>query len=176
MTQSTRVFAITLVRQHTCSHYNTRQADSDDGDPSTGQPEEAKHHETFTLRRDKADRSITSSQLVHVLRNDYELARKINKPWSLKECRAQIMKYDEGASGTAGLVLRKLRSFHSISIEVELELIQGLACELRRLGFGVALHLADATAVKYQVCTTPYLQRVHLAVLNLRDASLCYLL
>jgi hypothetical protein len=71
---------------------------------------------------------------------------------SLSPRRENILSLDEGAGGTAGLVLRKLRALHALPVELELELVQGLAKCLREAGFGVALHIADGDAVRCQVC------------------------
>ena len=75
-------------------------------------------------------------------------------------CQA-IRVYDEAAGTLAGHVLHKLRSLHLLPKESEMELIQGLAVALRRKGFGVALHTARGTAVKYQVLPLHLLKLLH---------------
>jgi hypothetical protein len=75
-------------------------------------------------------------------------------------CQA-ICVYDEAAGTLAGHVLHKLRSLHLLPKESEMELIQGLAVALRRKGFGVALHTARGTAVKYQVLPLHLLKLLH---------------
>lgn len=156
-TSSSKVFGVTRATPHSCSrvtpHPGGKAAnpgdDVEEGCGNTGESTVTFDDEDIRLRRSTNERSLTSSQLAHALRAEFEAAQRC-RPWGLKVCREAVLKLDEGAGGTAGMVLRKLRAVHALPPELELELLQGLAVELRAVGFGVALHVADADAVRAQ--------------------------
>ena len=182
MTLSSSVFAITAVSPHTCFHLGPRVPDEHTAEEKTVEDDVA--HGDISLKRYKYERSLTSTQLAQALRPDYEKAKRGSQPWNLQSCRCRrspvshpstlpklilpwldsppslsprrehILSLDEGAGGTAGLVLRKLRALHALPADLELELVQGLAKCLREAGFGVALHTADGDAVRCQVCAS----------------------
>ena len=166
LTLSSVVFAITAVNPHTCTGSGGAARTSGEGveaaagkkaagkkcmgDTATVDTGTVDDMSELSLRRAKNERSLTSSQLALALRSRYEQARRIARPWGIRECREAVQELDEGAGGTAGHVLRKLKAHHSLPIELELELVQGLAVQLREIGFGVALHVADGNAVRCQ--------------------------
>lgn len=93
-------------------------------------------------------RSMTSTQLAALLREKYN---QHNKRWGLADVREAIIAHDPRAASLAKTVLGKLKGLCTLTGGVEMELIQGLAACLRRRGFGVTLHIADAKTVKTQI-------------------------
>ena len=69
----------------------------------------------------------------------------------MSQVKEEIRKYDPGAVQSAGHVLRRLRDVHQIETKTEMQLIQGLARVLTMRGFGVVLHITDASSVRLQV-------------------------
>lgn len=93
--------------------------------------------------------SMSRYQLARLLRPDF---LRHQKTWGFKEVKAQISKYDEGASKTiAGAVLKELQQSHRLPQKVEMQYIQGLARNLTAKGFGIALHVTDAAGVRQQI-------------------------
>lgn len=162
LTLSTMVCAVTAVSPHSCM----AQVDATAQQPGQVVTSAAQSQDTLSLRRAKMDRSLTSSQLASALRPAYEKAHRGSQPWNIKMCREEILTLDEGAGGTAGSVLRKLKAAHALPVEYEMELIQGLAARLRDMGFGVALHVAGGEAVRCQVQPT-LRQHVHTGTIHL---------
>ena len=70
--------------------------------------------------------------------------------WRKADVARAIALVDANAVKSASTVLRMLRGMHSFSPKAEMELIQGLARQLRREGFGVALHTATYETVREQ--------------------------
>ena len=70
--------------------------------------------------------------------------------WKKADVERAITLVDANAVKSASTVLRMLRGMHSFSPKAEMELIQGLARQLRREGFGVALHTATYETVREQ--------------------------
>ena len=69
----------------------------------------------------------------------------------MKQTRVEIRSFDPGAVGLAGAVLRNLKGLKGLSNRLQCELAQGYAECLRRRGFGVVLHTADAASVREQI-------------------------
>ena len=76
-------------------------------------------------------RSLTSSQLAHALRPDFEAH---GRRWSVRDVRERVARIDPGAKGICGGVLNKLQKVHRVKKETSTKLIQGLALCLRRRG------------------------------------------
>ena len=72
--------------------------------------------------------------------------------WNKKDVERSIALVDANAVSRASAVLRLLRGMHSFSPKAEMELIQGLARQLRQEGFRVALHTATYETVREQAC------------------------
>ena len=61
----------------------------------------------------------------HVFCTHVQLCTRVLNPRTY--CREHMLQYDEGSGGSAGLVLRKLKALHALPMELEMELVQGLA-------------------------------------------------
>ena len=141
LTLSSVVFAVTAVNPHTCTASGDAARTSGEGVKAAAGKKAAGKKvvgntatvdtgtvddiSELSLKRAKNERSLTSSQLAMALRSRYDQARRISRPWGVRECREAVHELDEGAGGTAAHVLRKLKAHHSLPIELELELVQG---------------------------------------------------
>ena len=92
-------------------------------------------------------RSFTSKQLEQALRPQYEA---MGRRWKLQDVKDAVVQIDPGARHICGHILQRLRGAHHIDSKTSTKLIQGLALCLKRRGFGVVLHTADANSVREQ--------------------------
>ena len=99
------------------------------------------------MRSHLRKRSLTAKQLKDALQPEFE---QHQRRWKLPDVREKISLIDAGAASLAGAVLRGLRGVHQLNTATSTKLIQGLALSMRRRGWGVALHYADATAIREQ--------------------------
>ena len=120
------LFAITVVRPHTCG--------------MAGRGSE------------KSKGSIPATMLADAIRQRYDAH---GRSWTSKDVRGELRMYDEGAAKTqASHVLKILQRENKLPDVLESELAQGYAVCLQKRGWGVAFHTADYKAVQEQVSTT----------------------
>lgn len=160
-----RVFALTAFVPHSCEAHGRLGGDgidqtcADDESAPVDDVKSTEHHTaasrclsksttSLNLKSNMQFRSMTSTQLAALLRDKY---LQHNKRWGLADVRDAIVAHDPRAGSLAKTVLSKLKGLNTLTGGVEMELIQGLALCLRRRGFGVALHVADAKTVKAQI-------------------------
>ena len=99
------------------------------------------------LRGHTQRRNFTSSTLEAALRPAFEAHKR---RWRLRDVKEAVEPIDPGAMGICAMVLRKLKGVHKLDPKSSTKLMQGLALCMQRRGFGVALHVASAAAVKEQ--------------------------
>mmetsp|Transcript_13943 Transcript_13943/g.23814 ORF Transcript_13943/g.23814 Transcript_13943/m.23814 type:complete len:309 (+) Transcript_13943:65-991(+) len=93
--------------------------------------------------------SLTSKQLAQKLYADF---KGRTEPWTQSDVRARLKSIDPGASeAVAGHVLKRLKDSEKIAPGLATKMLQGLAAVMTQQGWGVVLHLADASSVREQV-------------------------
>ena len=145
-----KVYAVTLIRPHTCSSAAAApQLLEEAMDPNSSEHGSAPSSASALQRAGAFGRRLPASQLAKALRPGFE---QHGRGWTGKHVFAEIRKVDPSASmSMAYQVLSRLRKPVVLSPAFNTILLQGLASALRREGWGVVLHSADAASVRHQI-------------------------
>ena len=138
------VFALTLFKEHSCLAVPEPPAPSGSS-CTTSVPSSA----SALHRAGAFGRKVPAQQLASALRAGFELH---GRKWTGKQVFVEIRKLDPSTNiHMAHHVLSRLRRPVVMSAPFNPILLQGLASALRKEGWGVVLHVADADSVCAQI-------------------------
>ena len=151
------VYAVTLCKEHACLAMVSLPEPPSGTSCSTSDPPSGCSCSTTSFpssasalqRAGTFGRKVPAKQLAAALRAGFE---RHGRKWTGEQVFNEIRKLDPSTNRSMAFhVLVRLRRPLVISGSFNPILLQGLASALRQEGWGVALHVADAASVRYQI-------------------------